>query len=634
MLKHPSTGRAKGRAALLTTLAGTALAAGVLAPAADAAFTTAACGGQPITARGASFQAGANQGFTQIFRTEDFCGTGAPAVTYDPAGSGAGRRSLGERGSANPTGARDNTVRIGATDEPPTPTQTAQMEGGPIDGGGNDAQAADNGDLHVIPVAVGANVIAVNFPDGCTPPAASLANDIAQSSKRVKLTAVALEKAFYGDSTGDTWGELLGGTLTGTPTDAGLVTAGVTDCNLVPVRRVVRFDDSGTTFVQKDWLNKLNGSRSPAWSTFFANPNTTWPNTIGESTASPCPVASNLCKNTSNGNGPLLDRLNTTDGGIGYGDISTARARGFEVSSVGDDTFWAPIVQGNGTAYEPTADPTAWRQNVGARGAGCSGVSFANSPSSTLGSWAAVSATVGTAGTVYPLCSLTYALAWDDYAGPYGASADNEAKARTAKDYLTAAVSALGQGNNSSRDYAPLPAALRTIAQDGVAAIGYDKTAAGGGGGGNPTPTPTPTPTPAPGGGGVTPPPGGGTTPPPVITPGVPSNVFTIASSRVSGTNLVLSVQVPGAGSVRAVATARSKGKTIRVGTVTARASASGAVRITIKASAAAKKLLRKASLRVSVAVTYTPTGGTAASKSKSLTLKKTKAAKKKAAKK
>lgn len=625
MLKHPVQGLAKGRVALLTTLAGSALAAGCIAPAAEAAFTTAACGGQAITARGASFQAGANQGFVQIFRTEDFCGTSAPAVTYDPAGSGAGRRSFGERGSANPTGARDATIRIAATDEPPTPTQTGQMEGGPIDGGGNDVTAADNGDLHVIPVAVGANVIAVNFPDGCTPPAASLANDVAQSTKRVKLTAVNLEKAFYGDTTGDTWGELLGGTLTGTPTDAGMVAASITDCNLVPVRRVVRFDDSGTTFVQKDWLGKVNGSRSPAWSTFFANPNTTWPNTVGESTASPCPVASNLCKNTSNGNGPLLDRLNTTDGGIGYGDISTARGRGFEVSSVSDDTFWAPIVQGNGTAYEPTADPTAWRQNVGARGAGCSGVTFAGSPSSTLGSWASVSGTLGTAGTVYPLCSLTYALAWDDYAAPYGASADNEAKARTAKDYLNAAVSALGQGNNSSRDYAALPSALRTIAQDGVAAIGYDKTAGGGGGGGNPTPTPTPTPTPNPV---PTPAPGGGTTPPPVTQ--APSNVFTIASGRVSGTNLVLSVQVPGAGSVRAVATAKSKGKTIRVGTVTARATAAGTVRVTVKASAAVKKLLKKSSVKVTVAVTYTPTGGTAATKSKSLTLKKTKAAKKK----
>lgn len=624
MLQLPSTGRATGRAALLTTLAGSALIAGALAPAADAAFTTAACGGQPITARGASFQAGANQGFTQIFRTEDFCGTSAPAVTYDPAGSGAGRRSFGERGSANPTGARDAAVRIAATDEPPTPTQTAQMEGGAIDSGGNDVTAADNGDLHVIPVAVGANVIAVNFPDGCTPPSAALANDVAQSSKRVKLSAVALEKAFYGDSTGDTWGELLGGTLTGAPTDSVLTAAGINDCNAVPVRRVVRFDDSGTTFVQKDWLSKVNGTRSPAWSSFFPNPNTSWPNTVGESTAAPCPAASNLCKNTSNGNGPLLDRLNTTDGGIGYADVSTARARGFEVSSVADDTFWAPIVQGNGTAYEPTADATAWRQNVGARGAGCAGVTFAGVPSSTLGSWAAVSATVSSTGTVYPLCSLTYALAWDDYAAPYGASADNEAKARTAKDYLTAAVSALGQGNNSSRDYAPLPVALRTIAQDGVAAISYAKQAGGGGVAPSTPPVTTPAPaTPAP-----TTPAAGGTTPQPA--PQAPSNVFTVASGRVSSTNLLLSIQVPGAGTVRAVATAKVKGKTVRVGSVSATASAAGTVKLTIKASSAAKKLLKKSGLKVSVAVTYTPTGGTAASKSKALTLKKLKAAKKK----
>jgi len=609
------------------------LALGAAVPSAQAAFSLSACAGSTISGRGASFQASAQQGFVANFQTADFCGAGAPAVTYDAAGSGAGRRALGERSGTNTSGSRDAAIRFGGTDEPPTPTQTAQMQSGPVDGANVDVTAADDGLLHVVPVAVGANAIDVNYPDGCTIPATSLANPPASANQtdRIKLSATLAEAAFYADTAADTWGELVPG-IAGTPTNPAL--AAIATCAAVPVRRVVRFDDSGTTFVQKDWLNKVNATRSPAWSSFLASPNTTWPNAIGGTPATTCPVTSNLCKNTSNGAGPLLDLLNAVDGGIGYADVATSRSKGFEVvPSTGDTTFWVPIVNSGGTAYEPTADATAWRSGVGTRGANCTSTVFSGLPGGsdpTLGSWAAVSGVGPSDAAFYPICSLTYALAFDDNAKPYGATAAEEGKARTVRDYLVSQVSALGQTTLAPRDYAPLSLTLRSGAQTGVNAINWNRS----GGGGVVTP-PVTTPPPPP------PPPAPGTTPPP--PPAAPSNVFTIAKLATTSTrtaaSLKLSVQVPGAGKLAAVATSsykvKRKGKPtkttkVSLGSVSGTATAAGTVTVTIRVRSTGLAALRKAKrLAVLVKVTYTPTGGSARTVSKTVTLR---AAKKKQA--
>ena len=73
----------------------------------------------------------------------------------------------------------------------------------------------------------------------------------------------------------------------------------------------------------------------------------------------------------------------------------------------------------------------------------------------------------------YGGCTLTYALAWDDYALPYRLipgydPVAEEKKARTVKDYLTA-ITSIGQTSLTQQDYAPLPVSVRAIAQAGVA---------------------------------------------------------------------------------------------------------------------------------------------------------------------
>jgi hypothetical protein len=235
----------------------------------------------------------------------------------------------------------------------------------------------------------------------------------------------------------------------------------------------------------------------------------------------------------------------------------------------------------------------------------------------------------------YGICGITYDLAFDDYKGVYSSTAGyNEAleeqKARTVKDYLTSIIGGVvvggspfnqGQTDLSQFDYSPLPATpggLRDIAKAAVAAIDWGKAPTGGGGGGGDT-----------GGGG-----GGGTTTTPVTTtptPTVvaPSNAFTFSKPRASSGNVLLTLQVPGAGTITVKATAKVGKKTITFATGKATRSAGGTAKLTLKPTAAAKKALKKSKrLKVSLSVTFAPTGGTAKTTAATLTVTAPKAKK------
>ena len=174
---------------------------------------------------------------------------------------------MGERTAPNADGSlsRNQVPRFGMTDEPPTPTAISQMNQG------TDA-AGDEGTIHVIPGAVGSVVLAVNFPDNCdrsllpdsaeTNPAAANA---APFNDRVRFTRTQAEEIWNGDSAHDQWDEIF-------PT-----LASDADCDGF-ITRVVRFDDSGTTFAFKAWLDKVNPARN--WDPgFTTGPDTrNWPN--------------------------------------------------------------------------------------------------------------------------------------------------------------------------------------------------------------------------------------------------------------------------------------------------------------------------------------------------------------------
>ncbi len=595
-----------------------AMAALALAPlTATADFTLTRCAGTDISGRGASFQNNAQQGFIELFGGAQGC-SGTPIVNpYTADGSGAGRRSFGERSGTNTTGARDPVTRYAATDEAPNPTQQSQMNTGPIDGNGADLTAGDDGKVRVLPVAVGANTVNVNYPDGCTLPVASATSangpGAGDQSARLKITVLDVEKAFAATTT--TWGTLVPGIA---ETATGGRPAG--SCAAQQIKRIVRRDDSGTTFSFKAFLNAVNGATQ--WlAVYGVTPNTIWPSTGGGAPLSPKAIAAGpcdaeLCSGTANGGAALVSLLAATDGAIGYADVRTSRQGGFELNPAAapatpDTTYWIQVQNKNSQQYhEPTSDPNGFKPG-GNPGANCGQATFSNLPADTLGDFSNSDASNSPQG--YPICVLTYILAWDDYASVYGTSDAEQSKARTVKTFLETIVGPVAQTALSARDYQALPQNLLTLAQGGVTAINFNK---GGGGGTQPTPSPTPTPAPS-----VTP--GGGVRPVPTVPPITQvSNQFSVASARVSKSGVITAVlRLPGPGVVSARAIAKRKGFT--VGSATGTANAGGNLTIKLNPSRKTKAALKKTKkLKVSLSISYTPRGGTANALTRSLTLK------------
>ncbi len=645
-------------------LAAAAIAAfgGLTAPRAHAAFTLGECQGAAVKGAGSSFQNALQATMKQLFEQSVGCaGTASDITSYTGNGSGDGNAEMGGGGgdaallcapgcSNNPAplGQRDPNVSYAATDEPPTPTAMQGMRNG-------QPGTADDAIIHVIPVATGASAFIVHAPEGCilgtvqsasltsgtngTAGGADTGDSAANHTQRIRLSSAMLEAAFAGDSSADTWGEIAPG-ISGTATGitGGDQTNNGVACANVPVRRIVRHDTSGTTFNWKAYLNLINPNRH--WLTTYSTPdNRVWP-PAGGSGAGVTPVqgvgaactggAGAVCANLANGGGQEAAGVNATDGSIGYVDLATARGAGFDMTPhvqpgdpAQDYTFWSPLQNKPGAPtdgfVEPTFAAAAGHATTGVtKGANCSTAvaspvpTPANSPNGdpTQGDW---SGTTMAGGSGYPACILTYVLAWDDNAPVYGTSAAEQAKARTVKDYLQKVVVGVGQGALLPADYSPLPnsdsSKLLTYAQDAVAAIGWNKAAGSGGGGGGTTTTP---------GGGTTTTPGGGT---PV---GPPSNVFSLPSHKLSSTLITYTVQVPGKGKLKIVATTKVGRKTITGASISTTVSGGGKVTVKLKLSAKARSALAHAhgrKLKFIVKFTFTPTGGTARTVSKTVTL-------------
>jgi ABC-type phosphate transport system substrate-binding protein len=297
----------------------------------------------------------------------------------------------------------------------------------------------------------------------------------------VRFTRTQAEEIWNGDSAHDQWTEI----FPSLAADA--------DCAQF-ITRIVRFDDSGTTFALKAWLDKVNPARD--WDPgFTSGPDTrNWPNAAlvprtdcNPTTPPTGPQGTHLTSGCSNGNGSLMATLNATDGSVGYSDIATARSNGLGITptavagSRDDDKFWTQTTNPSGTFVEATSDPNGYQTN-GPKGANCEQVTFTGVPSSTLGDWSNANGTDSANGWV--ICTLTYGLVWDDYKGPYNlqgaGDAAEEQKARTVKDYWKAIVSDGGQETLFASDYAQLPANILNISRTGVNAVCWDKPGSGG----------------------------------------------------------------------------------------------------------------------------------------------------------
>lgn len=615
----PPWGRSAVTAGAIALLL-SALAAVCLAPRANAAFTTGKCAGSDIVGRGASFARDAHNVFINNFQPIYCAGTPALAgVTYEALGSGAGRLSMKVRETGGP--------RFGMSDEPPTETEVAQMNAGT---GNNppesDTIEGDNGKIHVIPAAVGAVAPLVNFPDNCDvnllPASAKTAeqdldvDSVPDDVIRVRFSKTQFENIWAKSAAADEWDEVF------------TELAADSDCDK-PIIRVVRFDDSGTSFAFKDYLNTIDGAEG--WLTTYVtggNKTREWPGAtfgdrddcgdkdgIAEASDPDGPGAPGLAGDTdnlttgcSNGNGSLVAKLAATDGSVGYSDISTARSNSPSLAVTPEandnDTYWTQIENGSNTFTEPTSSPNGFRSD-GPKGANCQTTEFENLPATTLGDWSKATGVTSEVG--YGICTLTYGLVFDDSSDVWGNSGVEEAKARTVKDYWENIVSAPAQAALFPNDYAPLPGNILAISKAGVEAIDWEK---GEGGGGPKTENPPPTGS-------------GPKVDPPTSNP--PSNQFSLIKKSISSKTgqAAISVKLPGAGKLVMVGTAKSGKKTIKVGQVVLNANKAGTFKLTLKPSGAAKKVLQeKGSLKVSLKLTFTPTGGSAKSSTSSVTLK------------
>ncbi|HEX5609551.1 MAG TPA: hypothetical protein VFX45_05590 [Solirubrobacterales bacterium] len=621
--------RRTARAAVIA-LAVSALGAVAAVPPAGAEFTVPKCGGVSTNANGASFAKGAQELFNKRFK-ENFCGDPSLQVTYNANGSGAGIETAQLRAG---------TSRFWASDDPPTPAQVnlmnkgAEKEGGagPLIADGNEG---NDGVAHIFPVAAGAIAPLVNFPDNCNPEALNdkfqtVPDAGAKGLIRARFTKKLFEEVWAGEKNAK-W------------SDAFPELAGDADCE-IPITRVVRFDKSGTTFGFKDYLRTINGARG--WTVAFetgANGNREWPNAVVGARAdcagatgpgSQADTTDHLTSACANGAGELVKKLVETDGGISYADILTARNNSsgtgtLAVNPAGATApttpYWTQVQNGsiavgsaaetNGEGFtEPTLDEangfkTTALAAPGQRGANCTSAGlFKNTPADSLGDWSKTTGVNATTG--YGICTLTYVIAFDDYAKVFGASAEEEEKARTVRDYLENIVTEGAQAQLSGQDYAALPNDLLELSRTAVKTIGWNK--AGDGGDDNP-PVEDPKTDPK-------------ATPP--TPPAPPSNVFSLLKKSISSKagSATVSVKLPGAGTLDVLGTAKSGKKSIKAGHVVLTAGAAGTYNVTLKPTGAAKQLLAKTgSLKVALKLTFTPNGGTASTSNSSVTLKLTK---------
>jgi ABC-type phosphate transport system substrate-binding protein len=396
------------------------------------AMAAPSCTGSNITAQGSSLQKIAQQNVWAPAFHSKICNSGTePTVTYESTGSGAGLKEWnhdGKRGSINTAKAF-----IG-TDDAPT---TAQI--------GNITSVAGGAGLLTIPVAQTAIGIVANPPAGC---------------EIETITNKDLENVFNGAIL--KWSQL--SNILAEPNPA---------CNFA-IKRVVRSDGSGTTYQLKNYLwlvNKLGlpcttgetlGKASwqelePITNGETGAPNTTWPEDEG------CAVPRNEVLR-ANGGGGVAEKVTLTPRTIGYASLPDIESKiaacktaetcpNVEVISVqknGKKKLSEAVYAAPMSGEQANCATTLYKVPVNAQ------------PSKTHTAlnvdWSQVfGAKIDTTktGGGYPLCTLTYDLAFNHYSNAGFA----EGQEVTVHDYLTEYLTqGTGQTDIASKYYGPLPA--------------------------------------------------------------------------------------------------------------------------------------------------------------------------------
>jgi ABC-type phosphate transport system substrate-binding protein len=368
--------------------------------------------------------------------------TNKDTVSYTSVGSGKGLAAWNYDGAS---GKIDRTLDFIGSDDPPTLTQISNG-----DAAANGITAAEaktkieagtalSTNALIIPVAQTSITVAANLPTGCT---------ITEN----KITGAQLQQVFNAEIT--KWSEL----------------TGASGCGTNSITRVVREDGSGTTYQFKHYLStkkstELNcASELPTghktWATLqennsgaSPNPNLVWPCNTGATAVV-----------RGNGGGGVVTAIAATKGRIGYAALPDALGKAVTLLKV------------EGISPEASG-----------KKANCSGAAYTVPTGGSLNrDWSAV---YPSAGTTYPICTLTYDLAWTSYSTVNSHSVVTGSPAYTAnrtavtKDYLRNYLVEEAEEHTTSTSgqkmlegeigYAPLTSNVLTASKAAAALIAF-----------------------------------------------------------------------------------------------------------------------------------------------------------------
>jgi len=385
--------RTGARASLLAIVALATLAvSGLGASSASAAI----CKGEKIIGQGASLQKVAQQ---EIFIPEfekEFCEKEkleGPEVEYISTGSGPGLKAWGF--TTEKVEAINYERQYIGTDDAPTEAQIKHAR--------ESAELTSKKAVNsvVVPVAQTAIAIVASLPKGCKVVAGKGINN------------ADLEAIFSGKIVN--WSEVAN--LEGT-------------CSLT-LERVVREEGSGTTFQFKNYLFQINKAAPCAGEKTWEElepigagekPNIDWPE---------CEKgALKMAPLRGKGGSGVVTKVNEKEGRIGYAALPDAKAgKGVvlpvqNASNLGKPSGWALPENGElaNCANSIYTVPAEARK---------SGKNHANVD------WSKVfGGKPGIGGGNYPICTLTYDLAWDSYANAGFPAAKAEMTGKTAGNYL------------------------------------------------------------------------------------------------------------------------------------------------------------------------------------------------------
>lgn len=236
----------------------------------------------------------------------------------------------------------------------------------------------------------------------------------------------------------------------------------------------VRSDKSGTSLAFKEYLNQI---KSSVWQSKFITDEDQWPE---ETMAKNVHFEGKFLLQNKGNKGEALAVLNTVNS-IGYVNAADAHANGIKAwHNNQDKTFWGQV-QNNGLEGEtkiaepvqPKGPPTAGNCPIGVYtfAPGAETEAKAKPPV-----WTGVKlANIKTSGT-YPLCALTYDVAWENYStatlekayGNHGEEVEGTVKAHL-EFILGAGQGDIGKG--IPEYYSPLPENLTTIAKEALKSV-------------------------------------------------------------------------------------------------------------------------------------------------------------------